>query len=116
MRTATFTCLECKGAGDVGWNGRVKRCDECDGKGILGEVEPVVADDIHYRFEIEPRPLALGPGWQLRLLEKAPGCDEIEVGGGVFPFVINDDQDSKGAAYADALEVADEWLESRVGS
>jgi DnaJ-class molecular chaperone len=34
--TATFTCPQCKGAGDVGWNRRVERCDECDGKGILG--------------------------------------------------------------------------------
>jgi hypothetical protein len=103
--TATFTCPECKGAGSLGWNGRVERCEECDGNGTLGGC----------RFEIEPRPAALGPGWRLSLLEQAPGFEEMEVGGGVFPFVVND-QDSEREAYADALQVAEEWLESRVES
>ena len=33
-----------------------------------------------YSYEITPRPVELGGGWQLRLLE-----DGEEVGGGVFP-------------------------------
>jgi hypothetical protein len=58
----------------------------------------------------------VGPGWHLRLLEQAPGCDESEVGGGVFPFVVNsDNHDSHADAYSDALEVAEDWLQSRVG-
>jgi hypothetical protein len=111
--TATFTCPQCKGAGDVGWNGRVERCDHCDGKGILGSETELAKT--RYRFEIEPRPSALGPAWRLRLLEQARGYDEVEVGGGVFPFVAND-QDSEREAYAEALQVAEEWLQSRAGN
>jgi hypothetical protein len=38
-----------------------------------------------YSFEILPRPLDLGGGWKLRLLE-----DGQEVGGGVFPVPAGD--------------------------
>lgn len=36
---------------------------------------------MRYTYELTPRPLELGGGWRLRLLE-----DELEVGGGVFPI------------------------------
>lgn len=57
-----------------------------------------------HRYEIDPRPAALGGGWRLRLLE-----DETEVGGGVFPLeqtVTSDD------AYADAFDTGESWLAS----
>ena len=37
-----------------------------------------------YSYEIATRPVELGGGWQLRLLE-----DGVEVGGGVFPVVMD---------------------------
>lgn len=59
-----------------------------------------------HRFEIEPRPINLGGGWRLRLLE-----DDTEVGGGVYPpepdlGITSDD------AHADALEAGETWLAS----
>lgn len=38
-----------------------------------------------YSYEINPRPIELGGGWQLRLLE-----DGEEVGGGAFPIALDD--------------------------
>ena len=35
-----------------------------------------------YSYEINPRPVELGGGWELRLLD-----DDEEAGGGVFPIV-----------------------------
>lgn len=93
-----------------------------------------------YTYEINPRPAALGGGWQIRLLDEGE-----EVGGGVFPVVVeevagivwwnglNDAerarwlQQSEGLgtaanayvaylraqAYSDAEETAVEWLNSR---
>jgi len=82
-----------------------------------------------YTYEINPRPVELGGGWNLRLLE-----DGEEVGGGVFPAVRDDanplypfDQNVEThtirrrqpseaetrAAYAEAQAEADEWLASR---
>jgi len=40
-----------------------------------------------YSYEIATRPVELGGGWQLRLLE-----DSVEVGGGVFPVQIDPHQ------------------------
>lgn len=93
-----------------------------------------------YAYEITPRPVELGGGWRLRMLE-----DGEEVGGGVFPVDRDDpqagvtwwdqctEQDraywlevAKSAvpadawiafqladAYADAESTAYEWLDSR---
>lgn len=38
-----------------------------------------------YTYEINPRPAALGGGWQVRLLDEGE-----EVGGGVFPVVFEE--------------------------
>lgn len=38
-----------------------------------------------YTYEITPRPRELGGGWKLRMLE-----DGQEVGGGVFPAVVDE--------------------------
>ena len=51
-----------------------------------------------YEYTITPRALALGGGWQLRLVE-----DGVEIGGGVYPA----------DEYADACTEAVSWLESR---
>jgi hypothetical protein len=40
-----------------------------------------------YSYEILPRPVELGGGWRLRMFE-----DGKEVGGGVFPIVLDDPQ------------------------
>ncbi len=40
-----------------------------------------------YSYEILPRSVELGGGWRLRMLE-----DGEEVGGGVFPIVLDDPQ------------------------
>jgi hypothetical protein len=58
-----------------------------------------------HRFEIQPRPVSLGGGWRLRLLET-----EIEVGGGVFPV---EEGVSEEDAHADALQTGEDWLRSR---
>ena len=92
-----------------------------------------------HSYEINPRPVELGGGWQLRLLE-----NEEEAGGGIFP-VLDDPQagmswwnalsevgrahwllmaasarpaDAYHAyllaeAYADAKATAHDWLDSR---
>jgi hypothetical protein len=56
-------------------------------------------------YRIEPRPVELGGGWRLHLLE-----DGEEVGGGVFP--ASNDEESQAAAYDDALATASSWLAS----
>ena len=63
-----------------------------------------------YRYEIDPRPVELGGGWRLRLLE-----DDEEMGGGVFPPLddFEDAQEADKAAYADAVEEGENWLASR---
>lgn len=95
---------------------------------------------MRYSYEILPRPVELGGGWRLRMLE-----DGEEVGGGVFPIVLDDPQagvtwwsgcreperghwlavaksavpaDAWAAyqlaeAHADAEEAAYDWLDSR---
>lgn len=56
-------------------------------------------------------PIAWGGGWPLRLLQQEPGREEIEIGGGVFP---SEPEQGIGAddAYADALQMREEWLAS----
>ena len=63
-----------------------------------------------YSYEINPRPVELGGGWRLRLLE-----DGVEVGGGVFPPVegIEDAKEALQAAFDDAETEAYDWLDSR---
>lgn len=63
-----------------------------------------------YCYEINPRPVELGGGWRLRLLESG-----AEVGGGVFPPVANieDPKRALQAALEDAEATAYRWLDSR---
>ena len=63
-----------------------------------------------FSYEITPRPVDLGGGWRLRLLE-----DSVEVGGGVFPPVqeYKDIQDALEAAFEDAEREAYAWLSTR---
>jgi len=63
-----------------------------------------------YSYEITPRPVDLGGGWRLRLLE-----GDVEVGGGVFPPVedIDDATEALQAAHDDAEAEAYEWLDTR---
>ena len=68
-----------------------------------------------YDYEITPRTLGLGGGWNLRLLENGE-----EVGGGVFPLPEHCDfRDEKAlqtlldSLYEDALAEASAWLASR---
>ena len=68
---------------------------------------------MHYNYEIASRPIELGGGWRLRLLE-----DGFEVGGGVFPPVETGNQNPKNAiqvAFDDAEAEAYAWLDSREG-
>ena len=65
-----------------------------------------------HSYQIDPRPLELGGGWRLRLIE-----DGEEVGGGVFPLSEYATEDNAEAAakwaYEDALAEASAWLASR---
>lgn len=64
-----------------------------------------------YRYEIEPRPAAVGSGWCLRLYE-----DGQEVGGGIFPPTYSDDWDDEEAsrlAHAEAQDLGEHWLATR---
>jgi hypothetical protein len=65
---------------------------------------------MNYSYEILPRPVELGSGWRLRLLENG-----VEVGGGVFPpsEFANHEVDALKLAYFDAEDVAYDWLDSR---
>jgi hypothetical protein len=58
-----------------------------------------------FSYEITPRPVDLGDGWRLRLLE-----DGEEVGGGVFPIV--QDAPQQGVTWWNQLteQVRAEWL------
>ena len=64
-----------------------------------------------FSYEILPRPVELGGGWRLRLLE-----GDVEVGGGVFPPMTDDFDDpaeALQAAFFDAEGEAYDWLDSR---
>lgn len=64
-----------------------------------------------YRYEIEPRPLDLGGGYRLRLLE-----DGEEVGGGVFPLDEYPEAEREEAgklAFTDAQAEGTAWMASR---
>ena len=66
---------------------------------------------MQYRYEILPRPVDLGGGWRLRLLE-----GDVEVGGGIFPPMsdaFENPADALQAAYLDAEAEAYTWLDSR---
>jgi hypothetical protein len=66
----------------------------------------------HERYEIEPRPVAVGGGWRLRLIGRDLETGvEIELGGGVFP--VEPGEDERGA-YADAMQTGQEWLDEDV--
>lgn len=60
-----------------------------------------------FNYEITPRPVELGGGWRLRLLE-----DGVEVGGGVFP-PEGEGEDAIHDAFNDAESEAYAWLDSR---
>lgn len=62
-----------------------------------------------HSYEILPRPVELGGGWRLRLLE-----DGQEVGGGVFPLAEGGEGKSAlQEAYDDAEVAAYEWMDTR---
>ena len=64
-----------------------------------------------YRYEIEPRPLDLGGGYRLRLLE-----DGEEVGGGVFPldeYPEAEREEAGNMAFTDAQSEGTAWMASR---
>ena len=65
---------------------------------------------MQFSHEITPRPVELGGGWRLRLLE-----DGVEVGGGVFPpdDASETPKDALQAAFDDAESEAYAWLDSR---
>lgn len=65
---------------------------------------------MNYTYEIKPRPVELGSGWRLRLLE-----NDKEVGGGIFPppSEITDSADALQAAFEDAEQTAYDWLDAR---
>lgn len=64
-------------------------------------------------FEIQPRPVVLGGGWRLRLLERSPDGNEIELGTGIFPLEHGLNAED---AYAEALQAGEDWLASFSGS
>jgi len=62
-----------------------------------------------YTYEINPRSAALGGGWQVRLLD-----DGEEVGGGVFPVVV---EEVAGIVWWNGLDDAERirWLKEAEG-
>jgi len=63
------------------------------------------------RYEIEPRPNAVGGGWRLRLFGKdLETGQDVEMGGGVFP--VEEGQDDKDA-YAEAMLTGQEWVQAQ---
>ena len=63
------------------------------------------------RYEIEPRPAALGGGWRLHFFgHDMETGEEIEMNSGVVPLRGGEDEVS---AYADAGWVGDEWLAAK---
>ena len=66
----------------------------------------------HERFEIEPRPAAVGGGWRLRLIGR-----DLETGGEIElgSFQSNPAKDERDA-YADAMQTGKEWLDDATDS
>lgn len=62
---------------------------------------------MQFSYEITPRPVELGGGWRLRLLE-----GDVEVCGGVFP-PEGEGADALQDAFYDAESEAYAWLDSR---
>lgn len=63
------------------------------------------------RYEIEPRPAALGGGWRLHLIAENPETGaEIEAGGGVFPDATELEYDDD--PHTAAIEAGQAWLEA----
>lgn len=60
-----------------------------------------------YSYDITARPVELGGGWRLRLLE-----DYQEVGGGIFP-AADSSEAALQTAFDEAEATAYEWLDSR---
>lgn len=62
-------------------------------------------------YEITPRPVELGGGWRLQLIE-----DGQEVGGGVFPIEQENAEPTKGIAWWNELQEKERawWLERAV--
>lgn len=58
-----------------------------------------------YAYEIKPRPVELGAGWKLTLLE-----DGLEVGGGVFPVATEDPPTSNEWWSELSVEERSHWL------
>jgi hypothetical protein len=60
------------------------------------------------RYEIDPRPAALGGGWQLRLIARDEETgEEVHMGGGVISAAEGEDNKD---AYVELLGVGDDWL------
>ena len=66
---------------------------------------------MNYSYEITPRPVELGGGWRLQLIE-----DGQEVGGGVFPIEQEKAEPEKGMAWWNELQEKERawWLEQAV--
>jgi len=64
------------------------------------------------RYEIEPRPPALGEGWRLYLYEENPETGEVvDMGGGVFPVAAyGSGEKAFKEVYADAMRNGEDWL------
>jgi hypothetical protein len=59
-------------------------------------------------YEVNPQPQELGGGWSLKLFE-----DGEEMGGGVFPPVLNTEEPDFDEAYQNALDEGGNWIASR---
>ena len=60
------------------------------------------------RYEVEPRPTAIGGGWRLHLIAEDPETGaEVEVGSGVFPTPAELED---GDPHAEAMEIGAAWL------
>jgi hypothetical protein len=63
------------------------------------------------RFEIEPRPTALGYGWRVHFIERDEETGkESEIDSRDLPVEIGEDEN---AAYVDAIWAGEEWLAAK---
>jgi hypothetical protein len=64
------------------------------------------------RYDLEPRPAALGGGWRLHLIAEDPETGaEVEVAGGVFPLPAEPED---GDPQSEAVETGEAWLAQEV--